>query len=119
MPSHFCQGTPVAIADPALPPVLVYPIHRGDHETSFVPDREAPLARLLGHSRALILRATATGMTTGELARLAAVSPATASHHLAVLRDSGLISTVRGAGRTLHTLTPAGAALLASAGHRV
>lgn len=113
VPSYFCWGQPVSMADPELPPVVAYPVVR-DQESGST-RAEAPLSRLLGQSRALILRATAAGMTTGELARLAGVSPATASHHLSVLRDNGLVSTVRNANMTLHTLTPAGANLVRSA----
>lgn len=126
VPSYFCADLPVSLADPALPPVLVYPLNHdcpddrpGDHDRAAGSSSRRPdtsLARLLGHSRALILRATATGTTTGELARLAGVSPATASHHVAVLRDSGLIISRRSGNMILHTLTPAGATLLRSAG---
>ncbi|WP_434099571.1 ArsR/SmtB family transcription factor [Streptomyces sviceus] len=54
-----------------------------------------PLNVLLGPTRAAILRASATGSTTTEAARRAGVTPTTASHHTAVLRDSGLITSHR------------------------
>jgi DNA-binding transcriptional ArsR family regulator len=119
IPSYFCWGSPVALADPQLAPVLVYPVDHGVPGTgtraSGPGADQTPLARLLGPTRAAVLNAVAAGSTTGELARLVGVSPATASHHVAVLRDSGLLGSHRTAGRTLHVLTPAGRSLLRAA----
>ncbi len=42
------------------------------------------------------------------------VSLASASQHAAVLRNAGLVSTVRMGGAVLHTLTPLGSTLLRS-----
>ncbi|MEV6764241.1 DUF5937 family protein [Streptomyces sp. NPDC051105] len=110
IPSHFCWHTPIALADPGLPPVLLYPLH---HPPAATPQADSPpLNALLGPSRAAILRASATGSTTTEAARRAGVTPTTASHHTAVLRDAGLITSHRHANTVLHTLTPLGAALL-------
>ena len=53
----------------------------------------AAVGALLGNpSRAVMLNALMTGraLTAGELARVAGVSPATASEHLARLREGGL-----------------------------
>lgn len=111
VPSYFCWRTPVSLADPGLPPVLVYPVSRPDPRAS--PDRtEAPLTALLGRTRAAVLSVVADGATNSELARAVSVSPATATHHTTVLRDAGLIESQRQANTVLHTLTPAGAALL-------
>lgn len=110
VPSYFCRGAPVALADPGLEQVLVYPVL----PTAPVTSTKAPLPTLLGRTRATILRAVAAGATTGELSRLVGVSPATASHHVTALRDNGLLSSVRRGNVVLHTLTPLGAALLAS-----
>src|SRR5439155_12241799 len=87
IPSYFCWGTPVALVDPALPQVLVYPAQQDDPGD----DRAAPsLDQLLGRTRAAILAALDSGGSTGDLAARTAVSPATASEHLAVLRRAGL-----------------------------
>ncbi|QFR01094.1 winged helix-turn-helix transcriptional regulator [Streptomyces phaeolivaceus] len=110
IPSHFCWHAPIALADPGLPPVLLYPLHHQPAAT-----RQAgspPLNALLGPTRAAVLRACVTGSTTTEAARRAGVTPTTASHHTAVLRDAGLITSHRHANTVLHTLTPLGAALL-------
>lgn len=116
VPSYFCQGNPVALADPNLPPVVVYPMHHDPAPARLPGDATGTaLERLLGRSRARILRAAAGGVTTGELARLARVSPATASHHLAVLRDSGLVVSRRNGNAVVHVVTPVGAALLRNA----
>ncbi|WP_416957192.1 helix-turn-helix domain-containing protein [Streptomyces sp. Agncl-13] len=110
IPSHFCWNAPIALADSGLPPVLLYPLH---HLPAVTPHADSPpLNLLLGPTRAAILRASATGSTTTEAARRAGVTPTTASHHTAVLRDAGLITSHRHANTVLHTLTPLGAALL-------
>ncbi|MEU6256786.1 winged helix-turn-helix domain-containing protein [Streptomyces sp. NPDC047043] len=110
IPSHFCWHVPIALADSGLPPVLLCPLHHLPATTSHAD--APPLNVLLGPTRAAILRASATGSTTTEAARRAGVTPTTASHHTAVLRDAGLITSHRHANTVLHTLTPLGAALL-------
>ncbi|MGP3998738.1 ArsR/SmtB family transcription factor [Streptomyces sp. 8N706] len=110
VPSYFCWDDPISLADPELPPVLIYSLHHEPPTPTLPP--AAPLCALLGRTRAVILCATATGATTGELARAAGVSAATASHHTTALRDAGLIAGHRHTASVLHTLTPLGAALL-------
>lgn len=109
IPSYFCWERPVALADPDLPPVLVYPIPRTEVTST---TGRTPVAALLGATRAAVLRATASGFTTGEIARIVGVSAATASHHLNVLRDCALITSHRQSATVLHVLTPLGADLL-------
>lgn len=114
VPSYFCWGAPVSLADSGLPPVLAYPLRHEASRTDEAGDRrpKAPLAALLGATRAVILQATAAGATTGELARAAGVSAASATRHTTVLRDAGLLASHRHGPSVLHTLTPMGAALL-------
>ncbi|WP_369033269.1 ArsR/SmtB family transcription factor [Streptomyces adonidis] len=120
VPSYFCWGFPVSLADSGLPPVLAYPLRHaasrtdGNGETGETGAQKprAPLAALLGATRAVILQATAVGATTGELARAAGVSAASATRHTTVLRDAGLLVSHRHGPAVLHTLTPTGAALL-------
>jgi len=114
VPSYFCWGGPVSLADPGLSPVLAYPLQHSASRTQEAGTQmpQAPLAALLGTTRAVILRAAAAGATTGELARAAGVSAATATRHTTVLRDAGLLLSHRHGPSVLHTLTPTGAALL-------
>ncbi|MFJ2896185.1 ArsR/SmtB family transcription factor [Streptomyces sp. NPDC087218] len=111
VPSYFCWHRPVAFADPALEPTLLYPLHR-DGSPEPEPPNAASLGALLGRTRAAALRTARLGATTSELARALGVSPATATHHTSVLREAGLISSSRYANTVLHTVTPTGAALL-------
>ncbi|MEV8388737.1 MULTISPECIES: winged helix-turn-helix domain-containing protein [unclassified Streptomyces] len=114
-PSFFCRSTPVVHRDPALPPVLVYPVTHSDAPA--VTERGGPtLGRLVGHTRSAVLRAIEHGSTTSELARRTGVSLASASQHACVLREAGLVVTLRHGNAVLHTLTPLGAALLRGRG---
>jgi DNA-binding transcriptional ArsR family regulator len=117
VPSLFCHGTPVTLVDPDLQPVLVYPVGKEPGWWYGPADRTTPgsLARLLGPSRAAALCVIEYGCTTGELARRIGVTAPTASQHTAVLRDAELIVSTRHRNTVLHTLTPLGSALLASA----
>ncbi|MEQ4722852.1 winged helix-turn-helix domain-containing protein [Nonomuraea sp. B19D2] len=116
IPSYFCWGAPVPLADPELPQVLVYPIER-DHLPATPRESPAgtPGARLLGPTRAAILHATVNGATTGELARRHGISASGVSQHTQVLREAGLIVSRRSGGNVIHTVTPLGAALLSHA----
>ncbi|MET9786645.1 ArsR/SmtB family transcription factor [Streptomyces canus] len=117
-PSLFCLRRPVTLAAPDLPPVLVYPIQ---HSLGWARPlgRPAPggdLAALIGRTRAAILEDVVTGRTTGELAHRLGISGAAASQHTAVLRRAGLLLSVRRGRYVLHTITPAGSALLEGTG---
>jgi DNA-binding transcriptional ArsR family regulator len=73
------------------------------------------LDRLLGATRSKILAVLTTPLQTTVVADLVGVTAPTASEHLTVLRDAGLIDSSR-AGRTVtHELTGAGRALLEAA----
>ena len=113
IPSFFCRRHPTLLRDQDLPAVLVYPID--PDQVRLAPARrttDSPLAALIGRTRAAILEATADGCTTSELARRLGISPATASHHASVLRDAGLITTIRIGTSVLHTLHPRGELLV-------
>ncbi|RCV49005.1 transcriptional regulator [Marinitenerispora sediminis] len=122
LPSYFCWLRPIALADPELPPVLVYPLHngarrprRGAHPRGS-PGTGAMLAALLGNTRAAALEVIALGATTTELAGQLGISPAAASHHIRILREAGLILSTRDRQHVLHTITPSGADLLRHTG---
>ncbi|MFF4606257.1 ArsR/SmtB family transcription factor [Streptomyces sp. NPDC001339] len=115
LPSYFCRRTPVTFHNPDLTPVLVYPV---EHQAPRLTPHTAPercLGRLVGQTRSAILQGIGVGCTTSELARRADVSLASASQHATVLRDAGLLTTLRQGNAVLHTLTPLGAALLRGA----
>ncbi|MEU5901931.1 MULTISPECIES: winged helix-turn-helix domain-containing protein [Streptomyces] len=126
IPSVFGAVYP-AFDETAEPqPWLTYPVGVRDTDLfpapvvtaralSSVPDS---LTALLGHTRAVVLWTIAEhpGCTTGELARRAGISPASASQHATVLRTAGLSRTVRHRNTALHTATYAGTHLLGTAG---
>jgi DNA-binding transcriptional ArsR family regulator len=114
VPSYFCTRMPVTLVDPDMQPVLVYPAMTTAVETMSVTPGVRPeaLADLLGATRAMILSAIADGYSGRRLASQVRVSPATISHHTAVLREAGLITTVRMGNTVVHRLTTTGARLL-------
>ncbi|MEV6412131.1 winged helix-turn-helix domain-containing protein [Kribbella sp. NPDC051718] len=109
IPSYFCWQNAITLADTDLSPVLVYPVLR---EPPNPKTGEVTAAALLGKTRAAVLRATASGLTASEIGVQVGIGAPTTSHHLTVLRDSGLIATHRADKTVLHVLTPLGAALL-------
>lgn len=115
VPTYFSWGTPVALADAGLPPVLSYPLSPPPVPEEALPAERVPLGALLGGTRARVLRCVADGLTTGELARAVGVSLSGASRHTTVLRDAGLTTSRQVGPTVLHTLTPLGAALLGQA----
>jgi DNA-binding transcriptional ArsR family regulator len=111
IPSYFCRANPVALVDPALPPVLAYPSPRQAVQNATGGDA---LVALLGRTRAEILSFIdrVPGCTTSELAGRTGVSLSTASEHAHVLRRANLIVSVRCANLMLHHTTRLGAELL-------
>ncbi|WP_103342186.1 ArsR/SmtB family transcription factor [Amycolatopsis sp. CA-126428] len=116
IPSYFGVHHPVALADPRLRPVLVFPIEAGARLLAGWHGGGDHLSALLGPTRATILRSVVTGGTTTRLARQAGVAPATVSHHTGVLRDAGLITTDRHENLATHHITSLGLAVLTSGG---
>ncbi|MFD7021378.1 ArsR/SmtB family transcription factor [Promicromonospora sukumoe] len=127
VPSYFCNRAPISLADPELPPLLIYPIAHEQAWPGTGPatgsearaDGGRPLTALLGRTRAAVLRALGTGATTSELAQRLEISPASASEHATVLRNAGLVSSGRERNTVLHALTPLGRTLLDGGGVRV
>ncbi|WP_433472335.1 MarR family transcriptional regulator [Spirillospora sp. CA-142024] len=116
LPSFFCWGRPFTFHDPGLPPVIAFPV---EHDLDWLTpparrDPRHPLAALLGRTRTTVLTALAAhgGCTTTELAHRTGISLASASQHTGVLRDAGLITTVRRGAHVVHTLQPAGTSLI-------
>lgn len=119
LPSFFCHGRPTVLADPALPPVLVFPATARPAPVTCPPPVDPPDAKpledLLGPTRAGTLRAVGDGCTTTELGRRVGVTVSAASYHASILRSAGLITTERTGPAVRHRLTRLGANLL---GHR-
>jgi DNA-binding transcriptional ArsR family regulator len=116
VPSYFCWKYPITLSNPALPPVLVYPL-RHHRPVLIGPDRahgDRPLAALTGPTRSAVLRALEVPCSTTNLAARAGTSITSASQHATVLRRAGLITTQRDSGGSVHSLTSLGAALLAA-----
>jgi DNA-binding transcriptional ArsR family regulator len=116
VPSFFCETAPVALADTALEPVLVYPI---DPPTQWIQpttdhdDTDRHLATLIGAPRAALLRALTTPLGTTRLAARAGLSLSSTSEHTTILRNSGLVKSTRDGRYVVHTLTPLGQHMLA------
>lgn len=124
-PSVFCPNHPWVLSnllDKTQPQYVVYPALRNMADaTTLWTDRLRPgrqaLSRLLGTTRADALDVVADTCTTTELARRLGVSPATASHHVGILRDARLIDSTRDGVAVRHRLTGLGAALLDGGRH--
>ncbi|MFI6096251.1 ArsR/SmtB family transcription factor [Lentzea sp. NPDC051213] len=117
VPSYFCRRTPVAFADPGLPPTVVYPVlHDWTWQRQLASGhrREGALAALLGTTRSAVLAAVGTGATTTELAERLGFSLSSVSRHTTVLREAGLLTTSRQGLSVLHRRTSLGSALLSS-----
>jgi hypothetical protein len=104
-------GCAVLTERPAQPTIF-YPAH-GVSETwhRSGADALAALSALLGPARARLVLELQQPLSTSECAALTDLAVSTASHHLTVLRDAGLIDSRRNGVRVLHTRTPLGEAL--------
>lgn len=111
VPSFFCHTAPIAVADPNLPPVVVYPVSAQPPEPPTAPcrtDATGALAALLGASRARVLGSLTVTSTTGSLAAHVGMSAPSVSGHLKVLRDAGLVDSHRSGTHVIHRLTSRG-----------
>lgn len=111
LPSYFAPGATL-VRRPGEPAVLIYPVPSAHRWEAIRPEAADPLGPLLGRTRAAVLDCVRVPVTTTVLARRVGVSLGSASQHTKVLRDAGLLSTVRVGSAVLHTITDLGAALL-------
>lgn len=95
----FCLDAPRAVA-------VLYPARGVADE----PDERAPdgLDRLIGRSRATVLRALDTPASTTHLVRTLGMSLGAVGDHLAVLRDAGLVTRTRSGRSVLYRRTAVG-----------
>ncbi|MBM7831588.1 hypothetical protein JOE59_002293 [Agromyces cerinus] len=101
------------LTEPPAQPTLFYPA-QGVTET-WAKDPAAAsrsLGALISPARAQILLAAHDPRTTTQVAADSGLALSTASHHLTVLRESGLIASERQGARVLHVRTPLGEALV-------
>jgi DNA-binding transcriptional ArsR family regulator len=114
VPTFFGVNHPIALADPLLRPVLVYPVGREPFWLPGGDDRPQidALSELLGETRAAVLRLMDAELTTTALAARTRTSPSSVSRHTAVLRRAGLITTRRSGTSVLHMRTPMGNGLV-------
>lgn len=111
VPSVFVSGGLAVALEAPWPPALVYPA-RG---TAALWERTGAggsgLGRLLGAARAELLLALDEPASTTQLARSLGQSLGAVGDHLAVLRDSGLVTRARAGRSVLYRRTPVGDAL--------
>jgi DNA-binding transcriptional ArsR family regulator len=118
LPSAVWDGSPRLIRRPCRCPVLIYSTGRrllplaGDEVSD-------PLIPVLGQARAGILRALTTELTSGRIAALVGLSPASVSEHISALRDANLLTTRRDGRVSWHRLTLLGADLVAGSALRI
>ena len=122
VPSVFCDRTIVDDTGGRRPTVS-YPVGLAGQPlrrlTAFASERPTPrsataVSALLGTTRSAVLNIIAEhpGCSTKELAGLAGIAPASASEHATVLREAGLVQTVRHRNLAVHSATVLGVALL-------
>jgi DNA-binding transcriptional ArsR family regulator len=111
VPSAFATRPVVSDRAPWLPGVI-YPARGIATLWQQAPAAPGGLARLIGGSRATMLIDLAAPRSTTELAERLSLSPATTSHHLAALREAGLITGRRDGRSVLYARTPLGDAMV-------
>lgn len=116
VPSVMSSWGCMVLTEPPAQPTLFYPA-RGV-TAGWARDAaatEAALSALLGPARASILLSAGAPRSTSEVAADAGIAVSTASHHLSVLRQAGLIASEREGNRMLHLRTPLGEAMVGAA----
>ncbi|WP_163506600.1 winged helix-turn-helix domain-containing protein [Fodinicola acaciae] len=110
VPSYFCSGNPITFIDADLPPVLIYAAGDARRGSATAPPEH--LAAVVGRTRAACLHSLQHPATTTELAGRLGISIGTASKQAALLRQAGLIASMRNGNAIQHALTGLGHALL-------
>jgi DNA-binding transcriptional ArsR family regulator len=111
MPSAFVWPSVTAIVDRPWLPTLIYPARGIGALLGRRTNAPAPLARLLGRTRALLLADLAEPASTTALAARHRLAPSTVSAHLAALEAAGLLTRRRHGHEVRYRRTPLGRAL--------
>ncbi|MQA01576.1 MAG: ArsR family transcriptional regulator [Streptosporangiales bacterium] len=112
-PSVFITDRVNAMIDPPWQPTLYYPARGvGDLWSKPTTQDTAHAQRLFGATRAAVLFELSSTASTSRVARSLGLSVGSASEHLTVLRDAGLVASSRQGRRVLHSRTPLGDALV-------
>jgi DNA-binding transcriptional ArsR family regulator len=118
VPSAFTWRGPALITREPWQPTLIYPARGAGllWETEAQDGGRAVVAltALLGRTRARVLLACDTPTSTTDVATRLGISAPSASQHLSVLRDAGLVAAQRDRRRVLHARTRLGDDLAAS-----
>ncbi|MCX5208771.1 ArsR family transcriptional regulator [Kitasatospora sp. NBC_00240] len=107
VPSERQSGVPALVFSV---PLDLNDLESAPEESEVEGDRA--LSALVGATRAAALRALSESGTTGDLSGRLGISLSGASKQATVLREAGLITTLRNRTTAMHTLTPLGLALL-------
>lgn len=113
VPSVMGTAGCLVLTEPPAQPTLFYPAQGVTATWARDPAGvSASLGALLGPARARILLEGHEPRTTSQVAHQTGLAISTASHHLRVLRDAGLLTSTRDGARVLHRRTPLGEALV-------
>lgn len=116
MPSVFAWSSIYAVTDLPWQPTLIYPARGIATVWEPAPDSTpGALARVLGRTRAQLLRALDAPRSGQALARALDVTPGAVSQHVAALRGAGLVATHRDGRQVVCRRTSLGDQLLAAA----
>ncbi|WP_350347603.1 DUF5937 family protein [Agromyces sp. G08B096] len=116
VPSVLGSAGCSVLTEPPAQPTLFYPAQGVTETWARDPaEAERALGALLGPARAGILLAAHAPRTTSQVAADAGLALSTASHHLTVLREAGLVASRRDGSRVLHLRTPVGEAVVGAA----
>jgi len=113
VPSVMGTSGCFVLTEPPAQPTLFYPAQGVTATWARDPaDVAGALGALLGPARARILLEAHEPRTTSQVARDTGLAISTASHHLTVLRDAGLVASTREGARVLHRRSPLGEAMV-------
>jgi DNA-binding transcriptional ArsR family regulator len=118
VPTVFAAEHLVFVGDVGHQPSLVFRTRSWSAVMDGLGPRvDSRLGRLLGDSRAAVLRMVVAPRSTTEIARSLGLSAANVSNHLTALRDGGLVVGIRAGRRVDYQVTRLGREILEHQGH--